>query len=198
MIELDGQVYSIAGVQGGPLFDPEAHGLEPVMISTACWRGYVCWYRADDGWLRLVQLVIGAESKVAGRKIEPGDTLLGGALAPGESGGGFELQVTGLDVLIPFTGGLLLGQGFIRSTYVHMGFHPAWKYEKIIELRADSGRVIARIDRSAECATIRRRIDSGEAPDPDGRRGDMGWVKRTFSLDYSRSIPPVGEQADGS
>ncbi len=30
--------------------------------------------------------------------------------------------------LVPFTGALLLGERFITSTYVHMGFHPAWKF----------------------------------------------------------------------
>ncbi len=90
---------------------------------------------------------------------------------------------------VPFSGGLLLGQGFIRTTYVHMGFHPAWKFEKVAELLLEHGEVTSTLDRSAELAALRGRIGSGEEPDPDGPRGGVKWVERTFSLDYSRSIP---------
>jgi len=38
-IELDGEAYAIAGVQGAGLFSPVEHGLRPVARITACWRG---------------------------------------------------------------------------------------------------------------------------------------------------------------
>ena len=56
---------------------------------------------------------------------------------------------------LPFTGDLLLGQGFIRKLYEHMGFHPAWKFEKVIELIFAEGVLTAVHDRSAEMAEIR-------------------------------------------
>jgi hypothetical protein len=192
-VELGGQAYAIAGVRGGPLFDPEHHRIKPAMISTACWRGYLCWYRVDGGSLRLVRLVIGSGSKVAGRKVSPARALLGSTLVLGPSWTGPGWEAAGLDVPVPFSGGLLLGQGFIRSTYVHMGFHPAWKFEKVVELLLEHGMVTSTLDRSAEVAVVRQRIESGEAPDPDGSRGGVTWVERTFSLDYSRSFPRDGK-----
>lgn len=121
------------------------------MISTACWRGYLCWYRVSGGSLRLVRLMVGSGTTVAART-------------------------------------LLLGRGFIRSTYVHMGFHPVWKFAKVIELLLREGAVTDSLDRSAELAAFRQRIANGEAADPDGPRGGADWVRRTFSLDYSRSF----------
>jgi hypothetical protein len=193
-VELDGQSYSIAGIQGTPLFDPADCRIKPAMISTACWRGYLCWYQVSGGSLRLVRLVIGAGSTAAGRTVELGSALLGRPVVPGPSWTGPGWQADGLDVPVSFTGGLLLGQGFIRSTYVHMGFHPAWKFAKVIELLLHQGAVTRTLDRTAEFAAFRQRIANGEAADPDGPRGGANWVRRTFSLDYSRSFPGPEQQ----
>jgi hypothetical protein len=37
-----------------------------------------------------------------------------------------------------------------------MGFHPAWKYETVLELSFDAGRLLAVRDVSAAMARIRR------------------------------------------
>lgn len=192
-VELEGREYSIAGVRGGPLFDPGQHRIKPGVIGTACWRGYICSYLVDDGLLHLVKLVVGSGTKVAGRTLDAEGRLLGGRLKPAESWTGWE--VTGIDLPVPLTGGLLLGRRFIQATYVHMGFHPAWKFAKVIELLADGGKVTATLDRSAEFAAIRRRIQNGEVPHPDGRRGSKRWIDRSFTLDYDRSIPSGDVQA---
>jgi hypothetical protein len=189
-VELDGQDYSIAGVRGGPLFDPGEHRIKPGMISTACWRGYICWYRVEDSSLHLVRLVVGSGTKVGGRKLGADDRLLGVRLRAGDSWTGPGWEVSGIDLPVPFTGGLLLGRRFIQAAYVHMGFHPAWKFQEVVELVADRGEVTATHDRSAELAAIRRRIQNGDLPDPDGPRGGKQWIDRTLTLGYDRSIPP--------
>ena len=188
-VELDGTTYSIAGVDGGPLFDPAAHDIQPTAISTACWRGYVCWYGVETGELRLTKLVLGIASKVAGQPVEPGRSLLGSVAVPTDSPVGGGLEIDGIGLLVPFTGSLLLGEGFVRSTYVHMGFHPAWRFESVVELLLTDGTLTGRHDRSAEFAAIRQRIQSGETPDPDGPPGGPGWIRRTFTRGYRRSVP---------
>ena len=65
---------------------------------------------------------------------------------------------------VSFSAGLLLGQGFIGSTYVRMGFHPAWKFGRVVELLLDNGRATGIVDRSDELAAVRQRIASGETP----------------------------------
>lgn len=188
-VVMDGVEYAIAGVSGGGLFDPFALGILPATIHTACWRGYVCWYGVEDERLVLSRLVLGRDSRQHGGPIEPGTTLLGAATKVSDEStfrGSFEL--TGLHEPVRFTGGLLLGSGFVRSTYVHMGFHPAWRYESVVELLADEGRVTTRTDCSAEMAALRERIAAQDVADPDGGKADLHeWIAGTFTLDYSRS-----------
>lgn len=188
-VDFGGAEYDIVGARGGRLFEPGEHQLRPSFISTACWRGYICWYQACGGSLRLARLLVGPDSRLAGRKLRPGDVLLGVPLTGSDVLPGGGMEAAGLDLPVAFTGGLLLGARFISSLYVHMGFHPAWKFRKVIELLLEDGLVTGTADRSAEIAAIRDRIENGEQPDPDGPRGGIGWVKRTFGIGYDRSFP---------
>lgn len=144
--------------------------IKPAMIGTACWRGYLCWYRVDSGSPRLVKGVIGSGSKVGGRTVSAVTTLLGSTVVPGPSWTGPGWEAGGLDLPVPFTGELLLGQGFIRSTHVRIGFRSARNFQTIVELLPEHGKVASSRDRFAELTALRRRIENGEAPDPDGPR----------------------------
>ena len=101
------------------------------------------------------------------------------------------MDFEGLDV--GFSGTLLLGDGFIRDLYVHMGFHPAWKYERVRRLVLREGAVTEVVDDSrgyARQRDERRRAPLGPRPDAD--RADVDrWVSETFD----RSIEG-GERAD--
>ncbi|HVF19510.1 MAG TPA: hypothetical protein VNA14_04625 [Mycobacteriales bacterium] len=180
-IELDGVEYALAGYAGTGLFDPAAHGVEPQMIHTGCWRGFICRYAVRGDELHLDTLRLGRGSRVAGTPLEPGvTTLLGATLEEA-----WQFRFAALPV--PYTGTLLAADGFVQSTYVHMGFAPAWKFEKVVELTLDSGRVTARRDLSESMARTRRAIESGERANPDGPPGGPGWIARTFGRGYDRS-----------
>lgn len=181
-----GKTYSIAGVLGGPLFDPAEFGIEPVMMNTACWRGYVCTYGFTRERLHLVELEIGSRSLFHGAAMT-GESELFGVLPEADRGWG-AFKYAGLDVAIPFSGGLLLGADFIRSLYVHMGFHPAWKFCSVVEVLLDEGRVTEWHDRSIDVERIRHAIESGESPEPDRRKDMHSWIERTFTLDYGRTF----------
>jgi hypothetical protein len=163
-----GHEYALVGIDGGPLFDPADHGLEVRMISTACWRGYICRYAVDGDELVIRGLMVGMD--------EPPTELFGAAR---DSGGWYQP----VRVPVPFTGGLLVGDGFVRELYVHMGFHPAWKYRHVHELLFESGRLTAHHDRSAAMAEIR-----GSEPQlrPDSHDADetRRWIERTFDRSY--------------
>lgn len=183
-----GEELQIAGISSPPLFEPSAYGLKPSTIGSACWRGYVCGFVVEGGQLRLQRLLLGRKSKVGERELTVGDELLGGAV--GEATKSWErgcLLLDGLDYPVSYTGGLLVGDGFVSATYVHMGFHPAWKFERVVELIFEAGNLTDRIDRSEEMRALRERIAAGEQSDPDGKRGSRKWIERTFSLDYQRS-----------
>jgi hypothetical protein len=88
---------------------------------------------------------------------------------------------------LSFTGGLLLGDGFISELYEHMGFHPAWKFEKVIELIFVEGTLTAAHDRSTDMAEIRA-AKAGS----DGRTSTrfsspeeiVGWIETCFDRRY--------------
>lgn len=73
------------------------------------------------------------------------------------------------NAVIPFSSGLLLGDGFIRELYVHMGFHPAWKFERVVELIFEGGQLTRSHDRSEQLAESDARSNPASYPTPTPR-----------------------------
>ncbi len=91
-----------------------------------------------------------------------------------------------MELPIPFTGGLLVCQGFIREHYVHMGFHPAWKFEHVEELLFDDGHLTSHEDVSEALAGVREKLAT-QRDRPASGAGLVeitAWVRRCFRLDY--------------
>ena len=193
---------SLAGVNGSGLFEPSQQGVKAVGWSTACWRGFHCAYEVADRSLFLTQVNLGLseEDRAAADRGE-GPNLFGKLLRrytirghstnlhTGEVKTSWEssdFMVDGLREIVPFSGGLLLGDGFIQKMYVHMGYHPAYKFKVVHELVFDAGRLTEEHDRSAQMAEFRGML-SVRALEPDGpasRAEIEAWVKRCFSLEY--------------
>src|SRR5688572_28875577 len=57
--------FAVAGISGSGIFDPATIGIEPVSMSTACWRDYVAHYSILDGELFLTRLLIGLPQDAA-------------------------------------------------------------------------------------------------------------------------------------
>ncbi|MEM9940400.1 MAG: hypothetical protein AAF939_02345, partial [Planctomycetota bacterium] len=176
-IEYQGSCFSICGVNGQGLLTPEHFGETPVMMSTACWRGYICTYAIEDSRLLLSGLIFRNESNTYAsiNDVNPSRKNI------------FEAgEYEGLNEPCPFSGGLLIADGFIRDLYVHMGFHPAWKFETVHELIFDNGKLIKERDCSEFMSQIRQEM-SGSKMQPDhtdSRKRIEEWVKQTFTLDY--------------
>lgn len=187
-VVVDGRTYSLVGVSGGTLFDPAEYDLAAHFMSSACWRGYVATFAIVDKQLVLSDLLVGDGSTIGGVEIDEQTSLLGVRPTRDTSWKGPGFLFSGLNAPRQLSGGLLVGDGFIQTHYVHMGFHPAWKFERVLELLVDGGHVAEVRDVSAELAERRRAIEAGEVSDPDGDRGGTSWVERAFTLDYSRSV----------
>jgi hypothetical protein len=171
-----GEDWALAGVNGGPLFDPTEFGLEPRATSSICWRGYTCEYELRDDQLFLEPVNInldGTPPVLLGREPETRRTELGCAVS-----------YRNLQAPLPFTGGLLLARDFIRKHYVHMGFHPAWKYAEVIEAELDAGHVVRFLDCSRAMAEIRQRLAGKDRPDGASRQEVALWIERTFARRY--------------
>jgi hypothetical protein len=185
-IRVDGTEWAVVGIDGQGLFDPAAWGLQPIPLSTAEWRGFVARYVVEDDRLRLAHLSIGLAGDAAAAAID----RLPGVLTSTGDRARWSIDFDRFDV--PFTGTLLLGQGFIQDLYVHMGFHPAWKWERVIRLQLKDGLVTASTDESARMA-IERERRKGERLDP-GPDADPATVGRWIRDAFDRSIRRFGNR----
>ena len=202
---------AIAGINGSGLFEPLQYAIKPVAVSTACWRGYYCTYEVADKSLFLIQINIGL-SKEDQFKAEQTDSLKLFGKIPArynryehlahridfklklENHKGSrrpmwmssDFRVDGLRELIAFTGGLLLGEDFIQEMYVHMGFHPAYKFRNVYELVFDRGQVVEEHDRSLQMSQFREKFsfDASNARVRASNDEIKQWIKQSFSLEY--------------
>ena len=170
--------YALCGVNGIGLFDPREEGFDPVALSSACWRGFVSTYRVRRGVLYLDCVGIGLDPE----SWETGSSApeLFGAKASKDDDRGFAV-FEDLEHEVGFTGGLLLGRGFIEELYVHMGFHPAYKFRDVVELRFEDGQLVERLDRSEQMEALRNERGRGEW---DGSKSLPEWIDDCFRLDY--------------
>src|SRR5262245_18115321 len=171
--------YSLAGISEGELFDISVLGLKPSMASTACWRGYQAVFAIVESRLVLDTLHV--------RLLQPGDgqnryerevgPVINGVnpSPPRKDFDFFNNHYEGLNYHLEYSGGLLLADGFIHSLYVHMGFHPTWKYKSVIELVFEAGLLKVDFDRSERMSEIRK------------------MVSKTRKKGFSAEMPSEGE-----
>ena len=87
---------------------------------------------------------------------------------------------------VAYTGGLLLARDFIKELYVHMGFHPAWKYRNVHELVFRDGELVEQTDRSDQIGELRQEIANWPLePGKEAKKEQIeSWIKKCFSQDY--------------
>ena len=189
VIEYRGKQYSIAGVSGEGLFDPSEHGMKPLPSNSANWRGFACEYVVFGNTLLLDRLCVDLES--------PGRELFGVSpetkffdSVPEAARANYASCVSvyeGLNHKVTYTGGLLLGEDFIDELYVHMGFHPAWKFREVHELVFDRGTLTQEADLSEKIAQVREKMSrTAHMPGLGANPGVVNrWIKECFSLKYT-------------
>ncbi len=181
-----GEQHALAAFSDAEPFSPIEAGYRPVMANTACWRGYVCSYEVKDGLLYLRELWVNHQPGDAPitRRQQPPD-LNGVSAVRDENSWLGEWHFCDVGLPLAYTGGLLVGRDFIRGLYVHMGFHPAWKYEHVHELLFEHGRLIETRDVSPEMARLRTHMQNGLNPGPAATREQIAeWVAGCFRRNY--------------
>ncbi len=168
-ILLDGETYDVvtSGTEG--LFEPEAFGLHPLGLSPGSWRGYVCRYSLDGEQLVLDRLEVSQTS----RDGELPDWPAIGGVTPVEAGESSVVHshvYADVGLPVPYTGEMIVARDHIPGPYVPMGFQPAWRYRRVIELQFEDGLLTSRRDVSDLMAQIR---ESGQA-EPRGPFGFPG------------------------
>jgi hypothetical protein len=174
--EFNTNEYAVAGIKGGPLFNPADYDLRPIASNSACIRGVLCKYAIREGRLILHELFINTDERPAAIK----------GCQPLAVQGFFDYAYRKMRLPIPFTGGLLIGRDFLQDLYVRMGFAPAWKFRDVRELLFKNGKLTAAKNRSVQMRHFREEMSHPDLgpDDPDNRQSVEAWIKRTFSLDY--------------
>lgn len=188
-----GYDFTLAGISEGDLFDPALLKLEPVGFCSACWRGYYAVFGLADGQLVLDELHVRLTNPVREPQPRVGPAINGvqptGPRNPKEV---FDNHYVGLAYPLEYSGGLLLADGFIQELYVHMGFHPAWKYEMVVELVFEQGVLKEELDRSEKMAEIRKLMRESQLADAPSRFPSLEeigkFVERAFDRRYRRSL----------
>jgi hypothetical protein len=183
--------YSLAAISESELFDPKLLGLKPKATSTACIRGYQAMFSLSASHLVLENLHIGlfALGPITDFKRQQGPEING--VRPTERLNHFDSfnnNYIGLAYHLEYTGGLLLGRGFIEGPYIRLGMRQAWEFEKVVELIFGSGVLQQECDRSEQVAGFRQKvIASAEESDPFGLEATKQFAefsKREFGLSY--------------
>lgn len=180
--------FHLAAYSNGELFCPEQYGYRPVMASTACRRGYNCEYKVENGQLLLNQLYINVEDSDLPSLHQLPPDLNGSVASVSEHSFIGKWLFKDVELPLDYTGGLIIGQGFIQSLYVHMGFHPAWKYETVHELVFESGKLILESDLSSRMVEIREKIEKTPLGESEAlsREQIESWIEECFRRDYKR------------
>lgn len=188
-----GKEFKIVALSSAILFDPKNFGLEPHASSTACWRGYWCEYAIDNDELLLKNLYLFNEDDryppFNGVEVSPPEfkeyECNGGKKVTTEAHFGHRVY-RDVNMPIPYTGKLLLGDGFLQEYYIHMGFQRGWAYKQLIELIFEGGLLLGCNDLSHIAQAQRDAIKQSNI-DPRRPGGDniRKFVADSFSLDYA-------------
>jgi len=181
--------YCVAGISAGELFDPSLLNLEPFGTCSACWRGYQAIFGVSASRLILDALHVNLLKPGKDYQREEGHAINGmKPTGPKRKYDWFNNHYERLNYHLEYTGGLLLADGFIEELYVHMGFHPAWKYQTVIELIFEAGILTREFDRSERMAEIRTMfLESRNDADPERMptKDEIArFVERAFDRSY--------------
>lgn len=152
---LGGEEYEGLGITDS-LVNPKNFGIVPVMLHTACYRGFVCRFSLD-GEVRLTQLKVlsRAGSYPAIRGVRP-------HIDPARKIATYD----GLAHKVPYSGHLRLGKDAIPERYVHMGYPHLTEFRKVLKVTCELGVVREVTDVSAEVALQREALDKAIQADP--------------------------------
>jgi len=185
---LDNLEFSLVGINGSELFNPTQFGIHPIGLVSDCWRGYECLYTLKNNKLLLDTLYL-ALGKFGDREFIPEDGPIINGVKPGISSNDphFNNIYKNLELNLNFSGGLLIGRGFITELYVHMGFHPAWKYREVFELLFEEGDLKEQRNVSKAVQEFREKmVKYPMRPGFEASAKEIKlWIETAFSLDYS-------------
>ncbi len=155
--------YSIIKAKPSACFEPKEYGLEPdTDCCSACWKGFHAVFSIVEKRLFIKDLFIETKDQIypsiAGVQVK------------------FQKEVDyftffpvyeSLSLFVPYTGKLLVGEGFLKEYYVHLGYQRLWAYQEVKELIFKDGILVEINDLSNLAAQLRAACE--------GKRKLMFW-----------------------
>lgn len=213
----EGQSHRPISIAGKGLPQPHNFGLDPFPISSACWRGFYCEYRIRKDQLWLTHLVsrhtgdqypiidgttaLYEEAQLLGENedepeelvgrwvqtvwIDDGDTEVSGWGVVYDGG-----IYTGLNILAPLTGGILLGVDDIDIPYIQFDLNYLLGSKTVLELLFDKGILVKTIDHSVAVTAKREEVLGLQRPafqtaDYEAFEAEVKtWIRSTLNLNY--------------
>ena len=163
--------WNIAASTGGAIFEPGWFGMAPMMIHTACYRGWYARYAIADNHLVLDQLTVNLPDQAY-------PDINGVSPAPAADRRERTYESVGLP--LSYTGTLVLGRDFIRRMYVHMGYQRPFTYERVLAFNFQAGVPTVTRDLSAQMQALR---EQGATQEPARNETLAAWIERMFSSD---------------
>lgn len=143
--------YTMAAASNPIPFTPKEYGIIADACCTDCWRGFWCIYDFFDDELVLRDLYVNSKDRnypeINGVSVLKESELYEYAL------------YQNLQLRIPYTGNILVGNDFIWAHYVHMGLQRPWAYQSLFELVIEEGILLDVIDHSDLVQNLRNEIE---------------------------------------
>ncbi len=172
----DGDVYSLIGYTEGEPFTPLDYNIEPKAPHTACWRGFVLYYRLDNNKLLLQDMQLNAEEGLEINGVKPKKTE-----------DSFNFHYQDINLKLDYTGKIKIAKDFIQEMYVHMGFQRSSAFRTVLEIEFKDGDLVAVNDLSEKMKKRRKKNPTEDAEPQSTKESDiMTWIKRTFSRNYDK------------
>lgn len=152
--------YTIVARSAAMDFHPSKYGIMPEAACTACWSGFWCVYNVTDDGIFLEDLYVNSKDDYY-PQIE--------GVLPEQQNGNETFtymghhRYAGLNIRIPYTGKILVGDKFMHEYYIHMGYQRPWAYKKLIELVFEEGKLIETNDQSHIAAKLRKKMRSEDS-----------------------------------
>lgn len=179
--------YTLVTISEKIKFHPKDYGIIPQMIHTACYRGFHCDYVIKNEILYLNNFTVNSANgnypEINGKKPIPDSWFVEICKERGQDFTG-PCEYKDLELPIEFTGRIVLGDGFIKKYYIHMGFQRAWAYEELIELEIEDGLVVNLINHSEKAKSFREAIEEDEVGFNKKLKENIPqFVEESFSLE---------------
>ena len=166
----DNLEYVLAGLKGKGLLTPVELGINPFMMSTACYRGYICQYEFIDDKLYLTGMRVRTADNQYPVVGDVSATLLFDVIG----------QYQNLKIFCRFSGGLILVRDVLLC--VHGVIPTPSSYCTVIEIILEDGKIEQVIDHSEKMDYIRRRIDN--LPDSSDKWNIIKEIEWSFVSGY--------------